>query len=165
MIIIPHTVVDLATRKILDKGDHTMTEFRRRDFSLEPIVYEYLTSSNFDRRSWEQIAIDQGEWPTHRRPSFHHGLITSVDEVVVSDAWRKSLLNDTPKLLGVEMEAGGVCAAAERYKVPVAMIRAVSDNADPAKVDTQWRSRGMKTMATLIEAIDWLAIIGGLKAK
>jgi nucleoside phosphorylase len=63
------------------------------------------------------------------------------------------------------MEAGGVCAAAARYNIPVSMIRAVSDKADPSKADTQWRTRGMKTIATLVEAIDWHAITGRLKAQ
>jgi nucleoside phosphorylase len=63
------------------------------------------------------------------------------------------------------MEAGGVCAAADNYKIPVAMIRAVSDKADPAKADTQWRTRGMKTIAMLIERIEWPAIIERLSSK
>ncbi len=165
MIIIPDTVVDLATRKLIDTDDETKTEFRRRDFQLEKAVYNYLTSSDFDHEAWEKVAIAQADWPDHRRPSFHPGLITSLDEVVGSKKWQKSLLTQTPKLLGVEMEAGGVCAAAEAYKVPVAMIRAVSDKADPAKKDTQWRSRGMKTIATLVEAIQWPAIITKLKTR
>jgi nucleoside phosphorylase len=165
MIIVPNTVVDLATRKIGDKGDQTTTQFRRRDFSLDQSVYEYMTSFEFDENQWQQRAIRDGDWPPHRRPSFRPGLITSLDEVVSSAAWQKTLLDDSPKLLGVEMEAGGVCAVAERYKVPVTMIRAISDKADPAKVDTQWRLRGMKTIATLIEAIEWSAIIQKLKAK
>ena len=165
MIIIPETVVDLATRKIRDNDDETATEFRRRDFRMEKIVYDYLTSSDFNQAEWERTAIAQADWPKHRRPSFHRGLITSLDEVVSSEKWRKALLKDTPKLLGVEMEAGGVCAAAEVYDVPVAMIRAVSDSADPAKVDTSWRPRGMKTIATLIEAVNWRAVMERLKAK
>jgi nucleoside phosphorylase len=132
---------------------------------LERMVYDYLTSSDFDHGAWERIAIAQADWPKHRRPSFHRGLITSLDEVVSSETWREELLDDTPKLLGVEMEAGGLCAAAQMYKVPVAMIRAVSDNADPAKVDTAWRPRGMKTIATLIEAVEWAAIIGRLRSQ
>jgi nucleoside phosphorylase len=164
MIIIPETVVDLATRKIRDKGDARTTEFRRHDFHLEKMVYDYLTSSDFDHAAWERTAIAQADWPKHRRPSFHRGLITSLDEVVSSDTWRKELLDNTPKLLGVEMEGGGLCAVAQMYKVPVSMIRAVSDNADPAKKDTTWRTRGMKTIATLIEAVEWPAIIEGLKS-
>jgi nucleoside phosphorylase len=164
MIIVPETVVDLATRKIRDKGGAKATEFRRRDFPLEKKFYDYLTSSDFDHAAWEKIAIAQADWPKHRRPSFHRGLITSLDEVVASDDWRKELLQDTPKLLGVEMEAGGLCAAAQVYNVPVAMVRAVSDNSDPAKVDTAWRPRGIKTIATLIEAVDWLALMRGLRS-
>jgi nucleoside phosphorylase len=165
MIIIPHTVVDLATRKIGDKHGKTTTQFRRNDFQLNQILYEYLTSADFDLPAWQQTAIEFGEWPAHRRPSFYTGMISSLDEVVGSRNWRETLLKHSPKLLGVEMEAGGVCAAAKQYNVPVAMIRAVSDKADPAKVDTQWRSRGMKTIATLAEAIQWSEVIRLLRAR
>ena len=163
MIIIPHTVVDLATRKIHDKDNRTTTEFRRKDFPLDQIVYDYITSNDFDLAAWQQSAINDADWPAHRRPSVHPGLISSLDEVVSSSRWRKALLKSSPKLLGVEMEAGGVCAAAGRYNIPVSMIRAVADKADPSKADTQWRTRGMKTIATLVEAIDWHAITERLK--
>ena len=165
MILIPHTVVDLATRKVTDIGEQQQTEFRRRDFSLDTSVYEYVKSNDFDDEEWQRIATDFADWPSHRRPSFHTGLITSLDEVVSSENWRKMLLDATPKLIGVEMEAGGVCAAVEKRRVPVSMIRAVSDNADPAKTDTAWRPRGMKTLATLVEAIDWQAITSRLPSR
>lgn len=76
-----------------------------------------------------------------------------MDEVVASHDWVDRIRRSTEKLLGVEMEAGGVCQAADVYRVPVAMLRAVSDNADPIKTDTTWRNRGMKTIATLLERI------------
>jgi nucleoside phosphorylase len=164
MIIIPQTVVDLATRKIRDEEEGTITEVRRREFLLVSTLYDYVTSSDFDLVAWRQAAIDDADWPAHRRPFLRRGLIASVDEVISSDPRRKGLLKSSPKLLGVEMEGGGVCAAAERYDVPVAMIRAVSDQADPAKADTKWRVRGMKTLAILMERIDWASVSARMKA-
>jgi nucleoside phosphorylase len=53
------------------------------------------------------------------------------------------------------MEAGGVCAAAATFGMAPAVIRCVSDLADPSKSDDEWRRRAMKTLAHLIENIDF----------
>jgi nucleoside phosphorylase len=53
------------------------------------------------------------------------------------------------------MEAGGACLAARHFKVPVSMLRVVSDNADPAKADDKWRAIGMKTLAHLLKSIPY----------
>ncbi|WP_442868286.1 5'-methylthioadenosine/S-adenosylhomocysteine nucleosidase family protein [Bradyrhizobium sp. CCBAU 53415] len=97
-----------------------------------------------------------------RRPSLHPGPLTSVDEVVSDSEWRKKLLAVNDKLLGVEMEAGGVCAAAEKFGVKVAMLRAVSDNADPSKADDQWRPIGMKALARLLARLPYEAVRAAL---
>ncbi len=57
------------------------------------------------------------------------------------------------------MEAGGVCAAAEVFKVPVALVRTVSDVADPAKKDDKWRGIGMKTLASLLQCIKLAEVV------
>ena len=145
------TVVDLAHRKVQDdKSRGTTQKFRRRDFNLRSAVNDVLTSQHFDEKAWRDDAHDRFDWPSDRRPSIHKGAVASVDEVVSSDDWRRQLLNGHDKLLGVEMEAGGVCAAVERDSIPVCMLRIVSDNADPSKADDQWRRRGMRTLASLL---------------
>jgi nucleoside phosphorylase len=165
MVIVSDRVIDLATRKVRDKKAGTQTEFRRRDFPLDGTIHDFVTSTDFDQAAWQREAIEVGEWPSSRRPSLHFGSLTSLDEVVSSTKLRKEILNDTPKLLGVEMEAAGVCAAADRYKVPVAMIRAISDKSDPSKKDNAWRSRGIKTIAILIEMLDLAAITSRLESN
>jgi len=40
-----------------------------------------------------------------------------------------------------------------------AVIRGVSDLADPSKSDTEWRRRAIKTVANLIENIDFDALL------
>lgn len=95
-------------------------------------------------------------WPKNRRPSVWQGPLASADEVVASDDWRKNILTGKggdPKLLGVEMEAGGVCAAARKFNVPVSMLRVISDQADPSKADDNWRKLGMATLADLLKSI------------
>lgn len=158
-IIVGSAVVDLATRKVRDADGRTETEFRRRDFALSNAIARFLDSGQFNRDEWERAAIEEAEWPQGLRPALHFGLITSLDEVVSSESWRAELLKATPKLLGVEMEAGGVCAAADLFRVPVALLRTVSDAADPAKKDDQWRTIGMKTLAILLKRLDLSEIL------
>jgi nucleoside phosphorylase len=152
-ILCASTVVDLASRKVQDADETVKTRFRRKDFNLDDSLSVVLQSDAFKKEAWISAAIEAGDWPQDRRPSLHFGPVASVDEVVASDEWKNKLRESTEKLLGVEMEAGGVCAAAYAYGVPVAMLRAVSDNADPAKADDAWRKRGMKTIAKLLEMV------------
>lgn len=163
-IICASTVVDLGNRKVIeDESGVQTTKFRRRDFDLDNTLWKLITSDAFDRDKWISESIELAEWPDDRRPSLHTGLLTSVDEVVASDEWRGRLLKHTEKLLGVEMEAGGACLAARRLKVPVSMLRVVSDNADPAKADDKWRSIGMKTLAHLLKSIPYDALRASIK--
>src|SRR5262249_47440237 len=127
------------------------TKFRRKDFNLDPQLLHLLNSDSFDVEAWRREAMEVAEWPPDRRPSIHDGLIASLDEVVASEEWSKKLLDNTEKLLGVEMEAGGVCASAAMYRVPISMLRIVSDAADPSKADDRWRLLGMKTLAVLLK--------------
>lgn len=154
-IICGTVVVDLASRKVQDTEKETVTRFRRRDYNLESSLERVLKSSSFNSKEWQDAAIEGAEWPEGLRPSLHYGAIASLDEVVASATWSKKLLESTEKLLGVEMEAGGVCAAAEVFRVPVGMLRAVSDNADPVKADTKWRRIGMKTIAMLVDRLSF----------
>jgi nucleoside phosphorylase len=77
-----------------------------------------------------------------------------VDEVVTSIEHADALRGHYHKLAAVEMESGGVCAAAKHFDVPVAVIRCVSDQADPSKTDDVWRPRAMKTIISLLQFID-----------
>lgn len=165
-ILIGRTVVDLATRKVSDQEEgRVSTEFRREDFPLDPALGRLLTSDRFDRDAWQKRAIDEADWPEDRRPSLHEGLIASTDEVISSDTWSEKLLTATPKLKGIEMEAGGVCLAARPFGVRVSMLRTVSDTADPAKADDEWRRRGMKTLALLIQQLPFDDLREALKAQ
>lgn len=164
-VLIPTTVVDLATRKIQDDETGTTTEFRRHDFHPHGALWRLLMSDHFKRDDWERQAIREAEWPEGLRPSLKDGPIASVDEVISSTEWQRQLTDACPKLLGVEMESGGVCAAAQRYAVPVVILRTVSDAADPAKKDTAWRRRGMKTVAILLEMLDIASLISTIGTR
>jgi nucleoside phosphorylase len=154
-VIIATTVVDLAARKITEDEGMARPIFRPREYALDPRLREYLQSGSFDRREWLAGVVEEEDWPDGLRPVLHFGPIGSGDEVVSSTDWAQRLTSAWPQLLGVEMEAGGVCAAAERLNSRVAVARVISDFADPAKADDAWRTRGMRTLANLLEFLDF----------
>jgi nucleoside phosphorylase len=144
-------VVDLALRKVVDEEQGPSPNFRREDYRMDEALSRVLQST-FNVRDWSAAACDLG-WPQDRRPSIHYGPMASADEVVSSAKWRNMLIEGQggeKKLLGVEMEAGGVCASATLHRVPVSMLRAISDQADPSKADDKWRALGMNTLADLL---------------
>ena len=153
-VICVDTVIDLANRKVIDDADGiAQTKFRREDFHCSRALYAVAKSDEFDMEAWGNDCRNDFEWQKGTTPSLWEGKIASVDEVVASKPHQDKLLASVEKLLGVEMEAGGVCAAAKNYKVPFEVLRVVSDKADPAKTDDQWRKIGMKTLAELLKRL------------
>ncbi|HXQ38629.1 MAG TPA: hypothetical protein VN843_31805, partial [Anaerolineales bacterium] len=134
-------------------------EFRPKEFTLDDRIPSFLRSGNFDEGEWGKSVLEDAEWPQGVRPTIRHGPVASLDEVVSSTSWIKKLCDAWPKLDGVEMEAGGVCAAAERFNVRPAVIRGVSDHANPLKSDDNWRIISMKTAAHLLERVDFKTIL------
>ncbi len=153
-VICVDTVVDLATRKITDdEAGQTHSRFRRQDFHCKRKLYEVAKSNDFDSDDWEAFCRREFDWPRGKTPSLWEGNIASADEVVASDGHRKKMVESGDKLLGVEMEAGGVCAAARSFDIPFEVVRVVSDQADPVKTDDMWRKTGMKTLAELLKRL------------
>lgn len=153
-IIIADQVVDLATRKMHEPSEKDIKpEFRPNVFSIDERLYKFIDSGSFDQNDFINKAREYAEWPDGRIPTIKIGSIASLDDVVASDVWRKNLLEAWPKLLGVEMEAGGVCAAANKHNLKIAVIRGVSDHADPRKSDDSWRKIAMKTVTCFIDEI------------
>jgi nucleoside phosphorylase len=152
-VLVPASIVDLASRKIFSDA-RTIPSFRPREFQTDDRLAKYLRAS-FAVRDWESQAIREAEWPDGLRPAIKYGPMVSLDEVVTNSDYVDLLRQYWPKLLGIEMEAGGVCAAAETFGIKAAVVRGVSDLADPSKSDTEWRRRAMKTVAHLIESLDF----------
>lgn len=157
-ILIGSDIVDLASRKVIYEGTETSIEFRPRQFRTDDRLEKYLKAS-FKVDTWQSNVTKDAEWPDDRRPAIHYGLIASLDEVVADTNFVDKLCDAWPKLLGIEMEAGGVCAAAETFNIKPAVIRGVSDLADPSKSDNEWRRRAIKTVAHLIESLDFDALL------
>ena len=155
-VIVVEKVIDLALRKVSDEEDAAETHFRPEEHTLHDQLLKQIFSDDLDQDAWAAAACTALDWPKGRRPSIFAGPLACADEVIASNNWRQQILSgkgNNSKLLGVEMEAGGVCAAARKAGVPVSMLRVVSDQADPAKADDSWRKRGMATLADLIKNI------------
>jgi len=153
-VICVDTVVDLANRKVTDNNvGQAQSKFRREDFHCSRALYSVAKSAEFNENDWGDYCRTEFEWPKGKTPSLWEGKIASVDEVVASKDHRDKLLGSVEKLLGVEMEAGGVCAAAKDFNVRFEVLRVVSDKADPDKTDDNWRKVGMKTIAELLKRL------------
>jgi nucleoside phosphorylase len=157
-LLIPKSVADLATRKIGNRPNNA-PELRPREFRTDERLLNFVRSNAFDLHGWESSVVGEADWPDGLRPTIHDGPVASLDEVVSSSDWVDALCNAWPKLCGVEMEAGGACAAADTYQLKVAVVRGVSDLADPTKSDDSWRQIAMKTVAHLIESIDFARLL------
>jgi len=152
-VLVATSIVDLASRKIT-----TDPQFRPKEFRTNEWLARYLKTT-FDQEGWERSVIKAAEWPDGRRPTIKYGPCASLDEVVADTTFVDKLCEYWPKLLGIEMEAGGVCAAADTFGIAPVVIRCVSDLADPSKSDNEWRRRAVKTLAHLIENIDFSVLV------
>jgi nucleoside phosphorylase len=150
-VLVADTVADLATRKIRNDAESVRAEFRPRTFRTDSRLRDFFKSGSFQASDWEARILSDAAWPKGRRPALRYGTIASLDEIVSSDTWQQRLIEAWPELLGVEMEAGGVCRAVARARLPVAVIRGVSDLADPMKADDRWRRIAIHTVASLLE--------------
>ena len=162
------TVVDLASRKISDDREgKSSTTFRDRQYNCSGStkVYSVAKSDDFDLGDWKRFCVEHFEWPDGRSPSLKQGKIASGDEVVASNDHREMMIGSVDKLLGVEMESGGLCYAAQMNGVPVAVLRVISDMADPSKADDKWRKIGMKTLGQLVKRLPLARVIELLNAS
>lgn len=148
-VIVPEMIVDLGTRKVTCEDS---PQFRLVPEHVGSSCLEVLRSGDFDLKAWTDDCTELPFYPAGVRPVLADGgAIICADEVVASDEWRKKLVAAWPKSSGVEMESGGVvaaCRAAESHAL-TAVIRGVSDKADPLKTDDQWRTLAMQSVALL----------------
>jgi nucleoside phosphorylase len=161
-LIVPFQIADLASRKITSVDDATDSRVRPQAFELDQRFGNYLDTPASDE--WLREACDEYDWPRDRRPMLRiGGPMVCLDEVVADKAYRAKLQEQWGgQLLGVEMESGGVIAAARRFKglsMPLFQIRAVSDSSDPAKSDDSWRKLGMQTISSIIRRIVWEEVL------
>jgi nucleoside phosphorylase len=159
-VIVATSIIDLAISKIQKTSSNKefMPEFRPRELPTDGRIKDYLRSGNFDERAWETNVIYDEDWPKGLRPKIIYGALASTDEVVSNDDWIELLKGGWPELLGLEMEAGGVCRVTNKFGFSAAVVKAVTDHANPAKFDNVWRTRAMETVTHLLEIIDYKLI-------
>lgn len=66
----------------------------------------------------------------HAGVQVHQGLIVSGDRFVATGAESRSLQQQLPQALAVEMEGAAVAQVCHDYQIPFAAVRAISDRAD-----------------------------------
>jgi len=133
-VLIAEQFVDYELQKLTDDG----AKVRYQTFRADPRLYGATQHVS----GWETGV--RAKRPTEGAPSVHTGVVISGDKVQARADALAPYKADWPKLIGVEMEAAGVGAAAwEAVSKPgVLMVRGVSDLADAKKGSArvkQWR--------------------------
>lgn len=151
-VVVANSVVDMATRKVQEADGKVHPKFRPLHFATNTRTEAVRRLHDFTE-AWEQGVRKEAAFPAGKVPVIRAGKpVASLDEVVSSDEWVNRLATASGgEIVALEMESGGVCAAARRSNVEVGVVRGVSDLADPAKSDTEWRRRAMIGVASYIE--------------
>ncbi|MFM9966037.1 MAG: hypothetical protein ACKV2Q_33060 [Planctomycetaceae bacterium] len=135
-VLLAEQVVDYSLEKTKPAG----SEIRFQSWPSDERLRNF--AANLRRDEWGSlIAVSR---PGPGDIDILRGPVATGDRIVESPTLIQSLLNHYPKLIGVEMEAGGVATAChESVSRPgFFMVRSVSDMADPDKESDQvktWR--------------------------
>jgi len=145
-VIISEQVIDYELQKETPNGPESRYSVHRSD----PRLLGAVRSLNSIK--WpDRIA---GERPAGGIPNIIVGPVATGDKVIAVESSTQRLRKDWPKLIGVEMEAGGaVSACFQSADQPgFLMIRGVSDLANPQKEASEtkkWRSYASKVAAAV----------------
>jgi hypothetical protein len=126
-VIISDQVVDYEVQFVTDNEPEIRYSVHRADPTLLNAVLGYRS------RDWEQLI--QSRRPGKGSPQRKNGPIATGDKVIGAADMLKRYQSDWPKLIGIEMESGGVASACFQSPSPPGffMVRAISDHADKAK--------------------------------
>jgi ankyrin repeat protein/nucleoside phosphorylase len=124
-VLISEQVVDYEVQKIVDGVARPRWQVHRADQRL------LIAAQNFEGTAWAE-SLDR---PDRGEPRVHFGPICTGNKVIADESLAEQLRDVWQKLIGVEMEAGGVASAAFQSSDSPGffMIRGVSDLADPDK--------------------------------
>jgi nucleoside phosphorylase/predicted dehydrogenase len=149
-VLIPNQIVDYELQKQTPKGD----ELR---FQVYPTDPKFIgIASNFNSYHWHTVVT--AKRPRKGLPKRHIGPIASGDKVIAFGEVLEKYRDKWPMLIGVEMEAAGVAAAAFQA-VPAPgffMVRGVSDLADTRKDSAyvkRWRAYACDVAASYLIAL------------
>lgn len=150
-VLIADQVVDYSLQKVTAEG----SEIRWQVF---PTDHRLLTVAlNLEEEEWQ--GLSQVDRPGKRGAARRHcGPIASGDQVIAFKETLARYQDPWTKLVGVEMEAGGVAVSSLRAasRPRFFMVRGVSDLADEAKGSTyvkRWRSYACDVAAAFTIAL------------
>ena len=143
-VVVADQILDYELQKLTGGG----AEIRPKTHNADPRLLG--AAKNLEGTRWRRTTAER---PIGGVPKRHIGPVASGDKVVEDEAALSRLCNLSPKLIGVEMEAAGVAAAAfEAVDRPgVLVIRAVSDLADKRKSSAavrRWRQYACEVAAS-----------------
>jgi len=126
-VLVSDQIVDYEVQKVTSEGPEVRYSVHRADPSLLSAAKNYLSAD------WTKLV--QVNRPKEGSPQRKVGPIATGDKVVALASFLKKYQESWPKLIGVEMEAGGAATACFESKPAPGffMIRAVSDLADEDK--------------------------------
>ena len=153
-ILIAEQVVDYEVQKIRRGGNEPRYDVYQSDPRL------LMFAKTFSATSWSDRVAELR--PAAGTPSIHFGPILSGDKILADDCILGRYKREWPKLVGVEMEAGGVASASAQNSPPTGffMVRAISDFADEHKNSDEvalWRPYACEVAAGF--AIDLLRAV------
>jgi nucleoside phosphorylase len=126
-ILISDQIVDYELQKITDSGPEVRYSVHRADPRLLGAAKNYLSDA------WLKLIISKR--PRKGTPKRKVGPVSTGDKVIAFKDLLANYRDDWPKLIGVEMEAGGAASACFQAKTAPGflMVRCVSDLADKQK--------------------------------
>lgn len=135
-VIVANQVADCTVGKITGRAD------RKIYWSTHHASAALVEAANAFSTSWESNLLVPR--PGTGAPRRHIGVIASSGDVVAYKTLVDLYAEDWPKLIGIEMEGGGIATALHQSacKAGFLMIRGVSDHADAKKSSARvkkWR--------------------------
>jgi nucleoside phosphorylase len=126
-ILVADQVANYELQKIRDGKSSIRWQVHRVDQRL------LIAAQNFETRSWASCGASQR--PVPGEPQVHFGPICTGDKVIADEGLASTFRDVWARLIGFEMEAGGVASASfQAASIPgFLMIRGVSDLADAHK--------------------------------
>ncbi len=151
-VLISDQIVDYELQKLVAEGPKSRDSVHRADSRLLNFAKNYRDRDWLGRISADRPSRGQGS------PRRHIGPIATGDKVVAFRETALKLLEHWPKLIGVEMEAGGAASACFQASRPPGffMVRAVSDTADEEKDSEnvkRWRTYACEVAAAYAVAL------------
>lgn len=150
----------LVSDQIVDYRDQKATAGGRRfRFRGSPVSGRLLAAArNVDARAWRRLIKKRRPTPGTGKSTTHIGPVATSDTLVADEQLLGDLLHHYPKLIGMEMEAGGTTIATHEAasRPEFFMVRGVSDLADDKRASDEvktWRPYACHVAAAFAVAL------------